>query len=309
MRLGSASGRTAHPECWRPFTEDRPNPGHGHGIDSRCYFADGGQQFTFGYSYNTWDYYPHDVSQMDRNLMNNPPHWFDEKSGGFATDGNLPRPTLSPGAQNFAFWVPAISSASVANPGTNHPYTNWNRSYTISDNFSKVQGSHSFKAGIYVERTSKVEQASVGSYLGNYTFSGGPKDANYGNANLFLGNFGSYSEGGRSIGDYRFTGVEAFIQDNWRVTRRLTLDLGVRFYDIQPQENINNNNAIWLPSAYDPSKAAGCMSTAVRFQHRLSGNAPPRARWRWIREPAQPLTPASWARSCPARAITSTAPW
>ena len=212
-------------------------------------------EITFGYSYNTWDYYPHDVSQMDRNLMNNPPHWFDEKSGGFATDGNLPRPTLSPGAQNFAFWVPAISSASVANPGTNHPYTNWNHSYTFSDNLSIVRGSHSFKAGIYIERTDKTEQASVGSYLGNYTFSGGPMDSGYGNANMFLGNFGSYSEGGRSIGDYRFTGVEAFVQDNWRLTRRLSLDLGVRFYHIQPQENVNNNSAVWLPSAYDLAKA------------------------------------------------------
>src|ERR1035438_1774138 len=32
------------------------------------------------------------------------------------------------------------------------------------------------------------------------------------------------------IGNWWFTQVEAFVQDNWRVSRRLTLDLGVRFY-------------------------------------------------------------------------------
>ncbi|MBZ5582643.1 MAG: TonB-dependent receptor plug domain-containing protein [Acidobacteriia bacterium] len=243
------------PACWTPYSEDHPNPGFGHGIGLTYTISPTMvNEFTFGYSYNTWDYYPHDPSQMDRNLMNNPPHWFNEKSDVFTQDQNLPRPTLPPGNQNYAFWIPYVSGGSVASPGANRPYTNWNHVYSFTDNLSKVWRKHSFKTGIYLERTDKVEQSGTGYYLGNYSFSGGPQDTRYGNANMFLGNFGSYQEGGRAIGHFWYTQIEAFVQDNWRITPRLTLDLGVRFYNIQPENNVNNNSAVFLPSAFNPAK-------------------------------------------------------
>ena len=251
--------RAAHTECWHPYSEDHPNPGKGLGIGVTYTISPTMvNEFTFGYSYNTWDWYPHDPSQMDRNLMNNPPHWFDEKSGPFAEDGNLPRPTMPAGAQNYAFWIPYVSGGSVASPGANRPYTNWNHVYSFTDNLSKVLGKHNFKAGVYVERTDKVEQSGTGYYLGYYNFgTGGPtQDTRYGNANMYLGNFNNYQEGGRAIGHFWYTALEFFVQDNWRITPRLTLDLGVRFYNIQPEVNVNNNSAVWLPGAYNPAKAA-----------------------------------------------------
>src|SRR5204863_8854834 len=64
--------------------------------------------------------------------------------------------------------------------------------------------------------------------------------------------------------------VEAFIQDNWRVSRRLTLDFGVRFYHQNPTENLDHNTTDWVRSSYNPAQAMrlyypGCtISTAAR---------------------------------------------
>ena len=61
-----------------------------------------------------------------------------------------------------------------------------------------------------------------------------PNNTQDGYANAFLGNFNSYNEGGRVVGNYWYTDIEAFIQDNWRVSRRVTIDAGVRFYHQLP---------------------------------------------------------------------------
>ena len=44
------------------------------------------------------------------------------------------------------------------------------------------------------------------------------------------------------------------MQDNWRVTRRLTLDYGVRFTWFQPFAQPDNRLAAFVPGLFDPSK-------------------------------------------------------
>ena len=142
------------------------------------------------------------------------------------------------------------------------PYTNWNNIYSFNDAISKVQGKHNLKAGIYIERTEKVQHGGQSNYTGAYNFASGgaamTADTQDGYANAYLGNFNSYNEGPRDIGDWWFWQVEAFVQDNWRVSRRLTLDLGVRFYHMPAIANINtgvNGTAVFVPSAYSAAAA------------------------------------------------------
>ncbi|MBZ5583466.1 MAG: carboxypeptidase regulatory-like domain-containing protein [Acidobacteriia bacterium] len=250
----AAGDRTAHPECWAPYSEDHPNPGKNKAIGFVYTITPTlVNEFTFGKGYNTWDYYSHYQDQMDRTLMAEPPKWFDPKAGDFGKDGSLPRPYMSPGAQNFVYGVPSVSGGSVGNPGTNRPYTNWNDTYNVNEKLSWVKGAHNIKAGAYIERSGKYQQAGVGNYLGTYDFSGGPASLGRGNANMYVGYVNRYSEGGRVIGNYWFTGIEAFIQDNWRISKRFTVDIGVRFYDLEPQSN--DNSATWIPANYNAAKA------------------------------------------------------
>jgi len=271
-----------------PFYIDHPNPGHGYAVGITYTISPTMvNEFTFGKSFNTWDYYAHDQSQLARPTMGNPPS-FDNFATDpkFTADQNLTRfGGLSNGSQNFQVGIPDLSfgggqwpnEASFSDPcSAQCPYTNWNNIYSFNDTVSKVWGQHNFKAGIYIERTEKVEQnqaTGAGEYLGIYNFASSsamPNNTQDGYANALLGNFNSYQEGGRIVGDYWFKDTEFFVQDNWRVSRRLTLDLGVRFYHQVPAENYDFNTTDFVGSTYSPAQAMrlyypGCtVSTASK---------------------------------------------
>jgi hypothetical protein len=267
-----------------PLAIDHPNPGHGYGVGITYSITSSVvNEFTFGKSFNTWDYYAHDQSQLDRANMANPPSFNNfADDPNFKADQNKKRATLSPGSQNFQIGVPNFAfgggqmpnQANFTSPCDQQcPNTNWNDIYSFNDTISKVWGSHNLKAGLYYERTGKVEYNQVQSnYLGAYSFASSsamPNNTQDGYANAYLGNFNSYVEGGRVVGNYWFTDVEAFVQDNWRVNRRLTIDAGIRFYHYLPAENLNYNTTDWIQSAYNPASAMrlyypGCkVSTAT----------------------------------------------
>src|SRR5215831_19284418 len=233
-----------------PLAIDHPNPGHGYGVGITYTISPTlVNEFTFGKSYNNWSYYAHDQSQLDRSQMGNPPSFNNFATDPkFTADQNKARAGLSPGSQNFQVGIPNFTFGGgqwpneadfTTNPNPpcsgECPYTNWNDIYSFNDTISKVWGKHNLKAGLYYERTGKVEQnqaTGAGSYLGAYSFASSaamPNNTQDGYANAFLGNFNSYTEGGRIVGNYWYTDVEAFIQDNWRVSRRVTIDVGVRF--------------------------------------------------------------------------------
>jgi hypothetical protein len=274
---------------WVPYSSDHPNPGHGYAVGITYTISPTMvNEFTFGKSYNNWSYYPHDPTQLARANMGNPPS-FDNFTTDpeFVNDKGGQRAGLSPGSQFFAVFVPSESfgggqepnelSPTTGNCSGQCPYTNWQNLYSFNDAISKVVGKHNLKAGLYIEHTEKVWPQQLGSYLGSYSFASGgavmTADTQDGFANAYLGNMNSYSEGQKSIGNVWFWQVEAFVQDNWRVSRRVTLDLGVRFYHMPPFFNVNigppNGQAEFVPSAYNAATAEriylpGCtISTAT----------------------------------------------
>ena len=103
--LKNASGQYA------PLTIDHPNPGHGFGVGITYTISPTMvNEFTFGKSYNTWSYYAHDQSQLDRSTMGNPPSFNNFATDpAFMADQNKPRPGLSPGSQNLQIGIPDFS--------------------------------------------------------------------------------------------------------------------------------------------------------------------------------------------------------
>jgi Carboxypeptidase regulatory-like domain/TonB-dependent Receptor Plug Domain len=137
------------------------------------------------------------------------------------------------------------------------PYKNSNTTFDFYDNVSKVIGTHTAKAGIYVQRSRK-DQAAGNSM--SIVFSNDPNDPNntgHPYANALLGNFNNLTQPTTGIyqGQYRSTNVEWYIQDNWKVNRRLTLDYGLRFNWIQPQFDQRLQGGFFVPNSYDPSQA------------------------------------------------------
>ena len=109
---------------------------------------------------------------------------------------------------------------------------------SISDTFTKVKGEHTFKAGFFYEwiRNSQPANNDSNGYaqvsVGN-TYS-------YGNeyADLLTGNLSQYQETNfNRINDIHYGTYEFFAQDSYKVTKKLTLEYGVRFSHFQPWED------------------------------------------------------------------------
>ncbi len=143
--------------------------------------------------------------------------------------------------------------------GTNNaPFYNYNTTLHWIDNFTKVWNGHVFKAGIALERSRK-DQTSFANSNGEINFgdsSSNPLDTGFGFANMALGIYTSFNQAaGYFTGQYRYTNVEWYIQDQWKATRRLTFDYGLRFYWIQPQFDAALLTSTFLPERYDARQA------------------------------------------------------
>jgi hypothetical protein len=158
--------------------------------------------------------------------------------------------------------VPRLDFGALPNGGSS-PNINLNlkdgliQAFSGANNTTKVHGAHILKFGVYVERALN-DQGPVGGN-GALNFASNPANPNntgHPYSNALLGFFNTYSEPiGLEWNRMRFWNVEWYLQDNWRVTRRFTLDYGMRFYWQPPETEKNNRLAVFDPSRFDPAKA------------------------------------------------------
>jgi hypothetical protein len=181
------------------------------------------------------------------------------------TKSGVNLPVLYPNAvQND--WLPYLTfggsrlANSVAfNTGNNGaaPFINSNTMIDIVDSISKVTGRHTIKAGVYIQRSRK-DQTSFGAFDGTYNFgdtSANPYDTNFGFANAALGVYQTFSQAANFInGQYRYTNLEFYAQDTWKVSHRLTLDYGMRVGWFQPQYDASLQASTFLPTAWSGSQ-------------------------------------------------------
>ncbi len=130
--------------------------------------------------------------------------------------------------------------------------------YSIADSLSYVHGHHTLKFGFYSELNQNSEGPSA-NFGGNIAFdrnTSNPLDSNYAYSNAVLGVFNSYSEASaKTTGLGNQTLFEWFAQDTWKVSRRLTLDYGIRFSLTSPWHVIDGQASALALSRYDASKA------------------------------------------------------
>jgi len=115
----------------------------------------------------------------------------------------------------------------------NGPY-NANPTYTYRDNVTKIVGRHNLQFGAYLVTAQKNEfggELAAGSVPGYLTFNPSLAQTTSGNpfADLLLGNIYSFGQQDHFVKYYnRYKIVEPYFQDDFRVTDRLTLNLGLR---------------------------------------------------------------------------------
>jgi hypothetical protein len=177
----------------------------------------------------------------------------------------MPFPSADPLGlvQNWRFGgVPNAPNSSFN--GT--PFLNANNSFDFTDNVLKVHGAHQVKFGMFVQRSRK-DQTAFTPANGNMWFDRdgqNPGDSNWAFSNALLGNYQRVQQS--SIirnGKYRYTNVEWYAADVWKIRPNLTLDYGMRFYFIQPQYDAALQTSSFNAGAWDPRQAAMLFQRAI----------------------------------------------
>ncbi len=153
-----------------------------------------------------------------------------------------------------------VTNAPTFSLDSRWPFTGTDQLQTIQDKVTWVKGTHTFKAGLYIERMSRnVSVYSVYNAAGTYYFGSdraNPLDAGYPYANALVGSIFAYGDDNTKLVNHaRYTQVEWYIQDTYKAGRRLTFDYGLRFYRVGDLNSVGANLGLFNAASYDPTKA------------------------------------------------------
>jgi hypothetical protein len=185
---------------------------------------------------------PSVLSSLTNNLANPDPY------------GRIPSVTILDGS------VTGVSQGAA-------PYNERNLDRNIFDNFSITLGNHTVRAGITAQQMLKTENAGEGNATFSFNTWG----------DFLLGNASLYQQADRDIiPDLHFWNTEAYVQDDWKATRKLTVNLGLRWTRFPSPSDAKNTLNNFDPTVYQSALAPALDS---------SGNF----------VPGQAYTPATYA--------------
>jgi hypothetical protein len=134
------------------------------------------------------------------------------------------------------------------------PWNNTADSYQIRDDVSWSKGAHQIKMGggwLNFRKLQPLQDSPQGGFQFNGTYTG------YDFADFLLGLSNSYSEAAlKDSRHWNSVSWEAYIQDDWRATKRLTLNLGLRWDGIPHTAEINGQHSNFYNNLWDASGAA-----------------------------------------------------
>ena len=134
------------------------------------------------------------------------------------------------------------------------PWVNKADDYQIRDDVSWTKGAHQLKFGFSWAIYKKVQDL-FGTTQGSYGFDGTFTGNDF--ADYLLGYAKSYNE--LAVQDHGFWNNQswaAYVQDNWRFNKRLTLNLGLRWDGVPHTYEANNRMGNFYPSLYNSADAA-----------------------------------------------------
>ena len=170
---------------------------------------------------------------------------------------------VSPGVQNtnklFAFQNDTIPIIWLERTGAvfNNNWGPWNNSYNdyqVRDDVSWTKSAHQFKAGFSVANFRKAQPLQTDPE-GRFFFGGG-QFTQYDFADFLLGTSTAYDESAlEDTRHWNSMSWAAYIEDDWRVSHRLTVNLGIRWDGIPHTGEVNGQMANFYPNLWNGSGA------------------------------------------------------
>ncbi|MGO9127112.1 MAG: TonB-dependent receptor domain-containing protein, partial [Terriglobales bacterium] len=162
---------------------------------------------------------------------------------GFVTPWNAVTGGISPIApalegvpyitfNNFAIGVPQVSTRQ------------FNNSYQLLDNFSRVIGTHSLRLGGQFHYD-QINERNLAAENGQYGFTGAETGIDF--ADFLLGAPDSLTQASPQILDSRSKYYALFAQDSWRVTSNLVFNYGLRWEASMPWYDTQNKIETIIP--------------------------------------------------------------
>jgi hypothetical protein len=132
------------------------------------------------------------------------------------------------------------------------PWNNKADDYQIRDDISWTKGAHQIKMGASWAIYKKVQDL-FGNTQGSFTFNNNFTKNDF--ADFLLGTASGYNElAVQDSGKWNNVSWAAYVQDNWRVNHRLTLNLGLRWDGVPHTYEANNRMGNFYPTLYDFNK-------------------------------------------------------
>ncbi len=153
-------------------------------------------------------------------------------------DFGIPVTAIIPAQMNLAITNGATLAGGASNPG----YFN-TLAYSGAEDITWLRGKHQLQIGaqyiravMHAQNTRNVNGGL--NFTGQYSTAGGVAGLGY--ADFVTGQLNAYSQGRPFYDNDKSDYYGIYVQDAWRVTRHLSLNLGLRFEPYLPQRNTDN---------------------------------------------------------------------
>lgn len=175
-------------------------------------------------------------------------------------------------------YLPRFDIADFDNLSQQQPQIAASNYYSLAPTITKMMGSHILSVG-YDGRMYRFNWNSSGNGMGQYSFDGdyarktegGTKQFGMGMVDFLVGQPTSGSIDRNSSRANQSFYHSAFVQDDWKVTRKLTLNLGIRYeYEGAPNERYNRNVRGFDFTTPAPFQAAAQAAFAQMYPNGLS---------------------------------------
>ena len=149
------------------------------------------------------------------------------------------------------------------------PWTHSNPVYGITDNVEKILGPHALKFGVQFVLFHRTQVngpigAATGDVQGLMTFNGSATGNSFADFLMMgaqqldgsspAGSMTTFQQdSGQSTYHQAYQIIEPYFQDDWKVTRRLTVNAGVRVSLFGVYRETNHNAYNWEPKAFNPA--------------------------------------------------------
>ncbi len=129
---------------------------------------------------------------------------------------------------------------------------------SASDTITRVQGTHTINAGVFWEWIRNAQPANNDSNGDLQVWANNSNTFGNEYADLLYGNLNGYTEANfNRVNDIAYNTYEGFVQDSWKATRRLTLELGLRLTHFQPwADRLGFGYSIFNPTQYNSNCTA-----------------------------------------------------